>query len=718
MYIRNLEGEEFLLQATTSHSLELNGDQSIEFTVIPSKVNRLFIKDVTEMWTVTDDDDIEYRIIFCKRKGEGDMMTVEVKAVPLFFDVLDNDRIYDRINGSMTASTAFSRIFEGTGFDFVLVDFFYAVDWEGFGSGESKLETFKRAINRYKAEFRIVGKTVFLESRVGRDTSIMYRHRLNASDIVQEIDAGERWTYAMGYGNYEDTSGDTDNKREAWEDAELIREYTSPLAKIIGIRHAPPVKDGRITKASTMDANLKELVDNSLKISISAGIHDLRKQGYPIGQIELGDRVFVIDERIDLDEEVRIVSYTITKDWRGNVLDLSVTFGSEGVAKRHQSKLTTAAKDIRDVLEGRKQIPMSALDRRVHEISSIINGNSDSVFEYMPNGVLGWNGDNPNYMTRYVGDGIGFSRDGGNTYNTAMSAELGIVADYITTGTLRSILIEGVEIRGSEFFGNTFTGGIIKSQNTNTNFNMNTGELEMERNKIKLGNGADVEFTDAGNRLYYRRNDWAAGIGVGTSINDTYSYAYLGVSKSGRPTASDPADYSGFIANANDRETVDAIGNSVVGNRFHVRDKAVGFSKAFLFRLNVDEPYFSPINTGDYSYGLGAPNNRWSEIYGNLVGTSTHASKMAIEDVDARKAYEYFDMMQVKSYYYKDEDYTDKYKRHVSPIMEQLDPVLENLYKANPDALDISSNFFLFVKAMQYKLDEINERLELLENGI
>src|SRR5699024_6250276 len=119
----------------------------------------------------------------------------------------------------------------------------------------------------YKCEFHIVGRTVYLESQIGRDTQFMYRHRLNASNIEQEIDANEMWTYAKGYGDYED--GESDSGEGGWENAKLVREYTSPLADIIGMRHAPPIKDGRVTDKKTMDNALKELVDESLKISLT-----------------------------------------------------------------------------------------------------------------------------------------------------------------------------------------------------------------------------------------------------------------------------------------------------------------------------------------------------------------------------------------------------------------------------------------------------------------
>src|SRR5699024_7104242 len=435
-----------------------------------------------------------------------------------------------------------------------------------------------------------------------------------------------------------------------------------------------------------MDKALKSLVNESLKISIDADIRDLRRQGYPLAQPQMGDRVFVIDERIGLDEEVRVVAMSITRNWRGDVVDCQLTFGSDGVSKRYQSNLSTAVKDITAVMDGRKKIPFSVLDNAVQEVTNQIKGNEDSVFKYMSNGGIGWNGDVPNYMTRYVGDGIGFSRDGGATFEVAMTAKDGIVADVIRSGSM---------------LADRIAGGILASLNGNTVFNLNDGVLEMSNTEFKLGGGADIHLLDAGNRVYYRNNEWSSGLGVGRSINDTYPYAFLGVSKSGRPIANDASDFSGFIANANDRELVDSVGNSVVGNRFHVRDNAVSFSKGFLFNVNQSAPYFSPMNTGRYSYTLGSSNNRWAEIYGTLAGTSSHNAKMNIEDVDGKQAFDYFDIMKIKSYYYKDDDYTNKYNRKVSPVIEQLEPTLENLFKANESALDINSNLFLLARAFQ-----------------
>lgn len=459
-YVIDLTGEEYPLKATITNDGEVNGNQIISATIEFNDVNKAFIRNIAELWRIVDHDDVEHVIKYCRRRGVGDKMAVDIKGVPVFFDKLDNDRIYDRIDKHMTASEAFTRIFEDTGFTFVLVDSFAAVDWEGFGDGETKLESFKRALERYKCEFEISGNTVYLRSQIGRDTNIMYRHKLNASNIVQEIDANELWTFARGYGDYGDGAGGED-----WRDAKLIREYTSPLANILGIRHAPPIKNGNIKDPEFMDEQLKTLVDESLKISVSATIHDLRKQGYPYAQSQLGDRVFLIDERIGLNDEVRVVAQSVTRDWRGNVIDINITFGSQNIVKRHQSNLKTAIDNITDLVEGRIKLPFSVLDNAVAEATKALT-RMQSQLQITENGsLLSVNRDNPNELVIFNAAGIGISNDGGHTFRTAMTGS-GIVADVITAGTLR-----GITVISDDSEGNTVTieNGSIYSKHNNRN---------------------------------------------------------------------------------------------------------------------------------------------------------------------------------------------------------------------------------------------------------
>lgn len=456
MHVTDLNSEDYIVQATTTKEKDVDGNMKLSGEITYNKVNALFIKDIDRLWRITDHDDVEYMIITLRKQGKGDRLTVRFTAIPVFIDymktqsIMDSNGDHERYDGSLTAFNAATKIFNGTPFDFVLLDDFAAKEWENFGGGESKLESFMRFLERYEAEFNLIDSTVYFEKQIGRDTNNQYRHKLNASNIAQEVDASNQFTAIRGYGNYGETDGSTD-----YRDAKLKRDYVSGLAEFLGKRYAPPLMDGRVKDKPTMDKKLKDIIDKSLKVSVTADVNMLNKQGYPIDDSQAGDRVFLIDKRIDLNIEVRVASQSITTDWTGKVISATITFGNKGLGMRYQTNVNNAVSNITDVFEGRKQIPLSSLDKRVQEISKIINGNTDSVFQYNSNGVIGWNGDNSNYMTRYVGDAIGFSKDGGITYNTAMSAELGIVADFITTGTLRAIIVEAVEIYGSYIEGST-----------------------------------------------------------------------------------------------------------------------------------------------------------------------------------------------------------------------------------------------------------------------
>src|SRR5690625_5029600 len=178
-----------------------------------------------------------------------------------------------------------------------------------------------------------------------------------------------------------------------------------------------------------------------------------------------------------------------------------------------------------------------------------------------------------------------------------------------------------------EVVANQIRGGTLKAINNNTSWNLNTGNLRMEKTDFTLGGGADMEFKDFGNRLYYSLYDPAvgfsrtSGFGVGRSINDTYPYAFLGAVGTGRSNFNpkDDAFFSGFIANTRIRTAEDGIGNSVVGNVFHIRDLAVSFKNGFKFELTGRRIVMYRMNTGTYDYDIGSNLNRIDRLWINSL---------------------------------------------------------------------------------------------------
>ena len=83
---------------------------------------------------------------------------------------------------------------------------------------------------------KIVGNVFYFYAQIGNDTNFEYRQKL-IDEIEQSSDASELYTYARGYGDYEDedTSDNksevvntTDTDKPVIERAKLKREYTSP----------------------------------------------------------------------------------------------------------------------------------------------------------------------------------------------------------------------------------------------------------------------------------------------------------------------------------------------------------------------------------------------------------------------------------------------------------------------------------------------------------
>src|SRR5699024_3663639 len=289
-------------------------------------------------------------------KTQGNGFYLDVRGIPLFYDKFRTSVIHYLYNGSMTATDCFTRIFDGTGYNFVLVNPSYAVEWQGFGKGHTRMELFKKALERYGYEFYIQGSTVYMEHQIGNDTNFEYRYKLNASNIKKSTDASALITHIKGFGNFEEGEEDYLNN------AKLKREATSPLADIVGIREPKVVVDGRITRADTMDARLQKEIDEALYITVEATLHDVRQMGYETAVPLKGDRSFLVDERLGFDAEIRVQSVTTTKDERDRIIQCDVVFGSANAGKRFKANLSTLSKNMADLLAGKIQLPFDILE--------------------------------------------------------------------------------------------------------------------------------------------------------------------------------------------------------------------------------------------------------------------------------------------------------------------------------------------------------------------
>lgn len=426
IFIRDLSGNEFTVVAQTEHEIELNGNQVLKLTITPTGVNNEFIDDVDNLWELDYGLDT-YTIVYVRKITRGSGYYLDVRAIHKALDYLDSVRLYSRFDGYLSATKAFNDLFNTTPYSVIILDDFDGIDIEGYGDGDSKLESFKRLLERFKAEFYISGSTFYISKYIGRDTQFEYRHKLNASNIQLEVDGAEMWTYVRGFGDYDES------EENIYANAKIKLTYESPLAKIVGKRHAPRVAKGSYKLESTIMKEMREVVDNSALLSVSADIQDLRKQGYPYAQPEVGDRVFVVDERINFNQEVRVVKVVTERYANTEIRRVTITFGTERLGRRYASNLSSTMNRLNDILKGNATFERSVLDVRAQDMLKKLKSVDTELT--LDNGIYAIDKNNPNNVLGLNSAGWFISTDGGQTSKVIATAE-GIHADAITVGTL------------------------------------------------------------------------------------------------------------------------------------------------------------------------------------------------------------------------------------------------------------------------------------------
>ena len=445
---RDYTNNEYPLLATKVHTSELNGQDDLELRIPQQKNNNLDLLSIDKLWEF-DYNNITYKAVNVKQQTKGNSFNLNVRATPLFYWEFSKSIIHDNHDGSHTANSAFRTVFDDTGFNFVLVDFSPAVTIEGFGKGANRLELFKRLLDRYNYEFIIQGRTVYMHHRIGNDTNFMYKYKLNASNVSSTTDATEYFTHIKGFGNFEE------GEEDYFNNAKLKREYTHPLASVVGKWEGPPVVDGRVTQTSTLDEAMAQAVEESLAVTIEGTLHDVRKI-YDIAVPVKGDRVWLHDERINLEQEIRLHKIVTTYDEKDNIIACDVTFGSQSIGERHKANINSLSKRFADLLTGKLKLPIISLEQiGMDMINAIHAASSEIVFGDF--GMKAISKTNPNHVFGLNSEGWYISQDGGRTPRTIATAK-GIYADALFAGTLwltNELNIEGqtgyLNITGEEF---------------------------------------------------------------------------------------------------------------------------------------------------------------------------------------------------------------------------------------------------------------------------
>lgn len=436
------QGKSYTAQAPTQEDENANADGMLQVKLIENEQTKDYIDKIGELWTITnvtgENDRREYVVVLVEPERWKDKMTVSLTARLKHFDYLATHRVYEDVTGSRTNLHYFESIFADTPYSFTFLDHADAVEWENAGQGADKLSMFLRGVERYGCEWRYDynAKQFILGKNLNRRPAYYFSKKLNANNVKIETDATEFYTYVKGFGDFEDDAGYTS--------ANLTMEYPagaeSPMIDLFGIREADPVMDGRISKRSTMQRYMQDRVDPSLKFSIEFDFVSLMEQ-YPYAQPEIYDIVPFIDNKLEIQQEMKVVGIVTKRDAKHKPISKKLTIGDQQLRQRQRKQQAGLTKEINSILHGGGSLPYDVLPRAVKESSELLNSTRSEI-GWFEGGLLLTDKSNPNYVTLLNSSGIGVSDNGGQTFEEAITRGR-INANLITTGALNANYIRG-----------------------------------------------------------------------------------------------------------------------------------------------------------------------------------------------------------------------------------------------------------------------------------
>ncbi|HDP5852287.1 TPA: phage tail protein [Staphylococcus aureus] len=370
--LKSLQGVGHAINVSTKVSKKLNEDSSLDLTIIENASTFDAIGAITKMWTIThvegEDDFNEYVIVILDKSTIGEKIRFDIKARQKELDDLNNSRIYQEYNESFTGVEFFNTVFKGTGYKYVLHPKVDASKFEGLGKGDTRLEIFKKGLERYHLEYEYDAKTktFHLYDELSKFANYYIKAGVNADNVKIQEDASKCYTFIKGYGDFDG--------QQTFAEAGLQIEFTHPLAQLIGKREAPPLVDGRIKKEDSLKKAMELLIKKSVTASISLDFVALREH-FPEANPKIGDVVRVVDSAIGYNDLVRIVEITTHRDAYNNITKQDVVLGDFTRRNRYNKAVHDAANYVKSV-KSTKSDPskeLKALNAKVNASLSINN---------------------------------------------------------------------------------------------------------------------------------------------------------------------------------------------------------------------------------------------------------------------------------------------------------------------------------------------------------
>lgn len=312
-----------LAEAELTYKEAVNGEKSLTGTIYS---NDNVLHQMERGWSVMFNGDWYY-ITYVAPTDGGNSITVEFDAVHEFFFKMSKSVAYGTLkDGSHSAKEYLDFVFNGSEYSYTLLSQVNAWEKQNFGD-KNRLALFNDLISDMEMEFSIADSgRIMITSEIGQDLSTIVRKGFNLQELNLEYNVVDFVTYAKGFGAFIDKDNESKGRYEA--------EYTSPLASVYGKLEADPITDERYTKTASLQAALKKAVDSSYSISVGISLEELQNAGYDYESPVPGDYILAVDEQLDFNQRIRIISVEEQYNIYGERISSSVEAGSLSETKQ------------------------------------------------------------------------------------------------------------------------------------------------------------------------------------------------------------------------------------------------------------------------------------------------------------------------------------------------------------------------------------------------
>lgn len=362
-------------------------------------------------------------------------------------------------------------------------------------------------VNRWGGELDIDGFTFKINTRIGRNNGYKVEYSKNMTGINAKFDMRNVVTKIRPVGF------DGIKLEELFVDSPLINSYAMPIIREYKYEdvkwkgspnYQKPLNgedDGAYETLAEAQAELKrralaEFSENEVDLpTVNYNVNfvelsntDEYANYQALSSINIGDDVVIRHKILDINIPARCTAY------KYNCLTCNfdeITLGHYN--KNFFTDVKNAMNDVDSVKNTLQELPNQLndiLQQSKEYVTDFINGGFGGYVYYTPNAIYIL--DNPDVnvaknVAVFNMNGLGFSNEGINgTFETAITRDGHIVADFIDTGILTADIIKT---------------GILESKNGKSWLDMSTGEFNFG-DKVKYENGKFeiiVESSDGGN---------------------------------------------------------------------------------------------------------------------------------------------------------------------------------------------------------------------------